>query len=69
MGQIVGIILIDISQKNTNAIEFHLYDKDKNEKYKSEIERVKKEEMDQTGYSPKKEKLKIIFLKIDRGRI
>lgn len=28
--------------KNTNAIEFHLYDKDKNEKYKSEIERVKK---------------------------
>lgn len=28
--------------KNTNAIEFHLYDKDKDYKYKSEIERVNK---------------------------
>jgi len=28
--------------KNTNAIEFHLYDKDKDDKYKSEIERVNK---------------------------
>lgn len=26
--------------KNTNVIEFHLYDKDKNEQYKDEIERV-----------------------------
>ena len=28
--------------KNTNAIEFHLYDRDKDDKYKSEIERVNK---------------------------
>ncbi len=28
--------------KNTNALEFHLYDKDEDEKYKSEIEKVNK---------------------------
>ena len=43
--------------KNTNAIEFHLYDKDKNEQYKNEIERVNKRGDGSTGTLTKKREI------------
>jgi len=43
--------------KNTNVIEFHLYDKDKNEKYKSEIDKVKNRVDGSTGILTKKREI------------
>lgn len=43
--------------KNTSAIEFHLYDKDNNEKYKKEIEKVKIRNDGSDGLLTKKREL------------
>jgi len=43
--------------KNTNAIEFHLYDKDEEGKYKNEIERVNKRGDGSTGTLTKKREI------------
>jgi predicted ATPase len=43
--------------KNTNAIEFHLYDKDEEEKYKNEIEKVNKRGDGSMGFLTKKREI------------
>jgi hypothetical protein len=57
MGSNCGDYIDRYITKNTNAIEFHLYDKDKNEKYKSEIERVKKRGDGSNGILTKKREI------------
>ncbi|OAQ20639.1 ATP-binding protein [Thermosulfurimonas dismutans] len=43
--------------RNTNAIEFHLYDRDEDEKYKNEIEKVKQRKDGSNGLLTKKREI------------
>lgn len=50
--------------KNTNAIEFHLYDKDKDQKYKNQIDKVNERNDGSCGFLTKKRELENYIPKV-----